>query len=43
VAADTRFKPADPNAQRRVNVQAPLSFISALKGRIGRLVHVSTS
>jgi nucleoside-diphosphate-sugar epimerase len=43
VAGDTRFKPADPEAQRRVNVQAPLNLVSALKGRIRRMVHVSTA
>ena len=43
VAGDTRFKPTDVDAQHRVNVQAPLALVSALKRRIGRMVHVSTA
>ncbi len=43
VAGDTRFRPADPEAQRQVNVQAALNLVSALKGRMSRVVHVSTA
>ncbi len=43
VAGDTRFTPADPAAQRRVNVQAPLQLAAALRRRMGRLVHISTA
>jgi nucleoside-diphosphate-sugar epimerase len=43
VAGDTRFRPADPEAQRRVNVEAPLRLVSSLKGSISRMIHVSTA
>lgn len=43
VAGDTRFKPADVEVQRRVNIQAPLHLVSACQGRVSRLIHVSTA
>ena len=43
VAGDTHFRPADVSLQRRMNVSAPLRLVGALKGRIGRAVHVSTA
>ena len=43
VAGDTRFKPADVEAQRRVNVDAPVQLVSAFKGKVSRLIHVSTA
>jgi len=43
LAGDTRFVPPNPEAQRHVNVQATLKVVNALKGRIARVVHVSTA
>ena len=43
LAGDTRFKPSDPGLQRHLNVQAPVDLICALKGRIGKMIHVSTA
>ena len=43
LAGDTRFRPSNPELQRRVNVQAPLKLVSALQGRIARVIHVSTA
>ena len=43
VAGDTHFKPADVAAQRRINIEAPMELASGLKGRIGRMLHVSTA
>ena len=43
LAGDTRFKPSDPGLQRHLNVQAPVDLINALKGRIGKMIHVRTA
>ncbi len=43
LAGDTHFKPAAPEAQRVVNIQVPLNLAAALKGRIRRMVHISTA
>ncbi len=43
VAGDTRFKPTDVEAQRQLNIQAPLQLVSAYKGKVSRLIHVSTA
>lgn len=43
LAGDTKFRPSDPNLQRQVNVEAPLRLVEALRGRIRRVVHVSTA
>jgi nucleoside-diphosphate-sugar epimerase len=43
LAGDTRFRPSNPGIQRRVNVQAPVKLVSALQGRIVRVIHVSTA
>lgn len=43
VAGDTRFRPADVAEQRRLNIEAPLELAGALRGRISRMVHVSTA
>jgi len=43
VAGDTRFRPSDVGLQRRLNISAPLHLVGALKGRISRMIHVSTA
>jgi len=43
LAGDTRFRPSDPGVQRQLNVEAPVRLLHALKGRIGRMIHVSTA
>lgn len=42
-AGDTKFTPADPQRQREINVQAPVNLVKAFKGRIARMVHLSTA
>jgi nucleoside-diphosphate-sugar epimerase len=43
IAGDTRFRPSNPELQRRMNVDAAVRLTAALKGRIARVVHVSTA
>jgi nucleoside-diphosphate-sugar epimerase len=43
LAGDTRFTPPNPEVQRRINVEATLGVVGALKKKIGRVVHVSTA
>ena len=43
LAGDTKFRPSDPALQRRMNVQAPVTLLNALQGRIGKMIHVSTA
>jgi nucleoside-diphosphate-sugar epimerase len=43
LAGDTRFRPSNPAAQRQLNVQAPVELLKALKGRISKMIHVSTA
>lgn len=43
LAGDTRFVPPDPAAQRRTNIDSALNLIQRLKGRIAKVVHVSTA
>jgi nucleoside-diphosphate-sugar epimerase len=43
IAGDTRFMPPDPNQQRRINVDGPVKIISALAGKISRVIHTSTA
>lgn len=43
VAGDTRFTPTNPDLQRQFNIQAAVSVLKALDGRIGRAIYVSTA
>ncbi len=43
VAGDTRFNPADPEAQRRVNISGTLNVARSLRNFLASFVHVSTA
>jgi len=43
LAGDTRFNTANPGLQRQLNVEGPVRLLEALRGRIGKMIHVSTA
>ncbi len=43
VAGDTKFNPGDSAAQRRLNVDATLELVRALRTSLARVVHTSTA
>jgi len=43
IAGDTKFNPGDPAAQRRLNVDATLAIVRALRPALARVVHTSTA
>ena len=43
VAGDTRFNPADPEAQRHVNISGSLNVVQSLRNSVASVVHVSTA